>query len=57
MIRLQFYFLILLILCTNFARCIYVITDFGAIPHEDHRGAHVVNAKAFMTAVLKANAT
>ena len=36
---------------------VYVITDFGALAHQDHVSAHKVNAKAFMTAVLKANAT
>lgn len=40
-----------------FANSIYVITDFGALPHQDHRGAHEVNAKAFIAAVIKANST
>jgi hypothetical protein len=38
-------------------KSVYVITDFGAVPHEDTRGAHIANAKAFITAVIKANAT
>jgi hypothetical protein len=41
-------------LCTN---SIYIITDFGAIAHQDELTVHKANAKAFITAVLKANAT
>jgi polygalacturonase len=36
---------------------IYIITDFGAIPHADHRSAHEANAKSFISAILKANST
>ncbi len=36
---------------------VHVITDFGAVPHVDTRGAHIANAKAFVSAVIKANAT
>jgi hypothetical protein len=36
---------------------IYIITNFGAVPHSDHRSAHEANAKAFIAAILKANST
>lgn len=50
-----------LLLCFVFlislTQSIYVTTDFGALPHQDHRSAHIANAKAFMAAVIKANQT
>lgn len=54
---LQISLAVLLCLLTSLRHCIYVITDFGAVANQDHRGAHIVNAKAFMTAVLRANST
>lgn len=48
---------LLTFICSYLTQAIYVITDFGALPHQDHRGAHVVNAKAFIEAVKKANCT
>lgn len=55
MLKIAIYVLCFFLL--NMCQSIYVITDFGAIPHEDHRGAHIANAKAFINAVIKANST
>lgn len=49
--------LLLIALPILITQSVYVITDFGALPHQDHISAHKVNAKAFTTAVLKANST
>ncbi len=40
-----------------FTQSVHVITDFGAVSNVDNRGAHIANAKAFVSAVIKANAT
>lgn len=55
-LNLKFLLLILALLVIA-SKSIYIITDFGALPHQDHRSAHIVNAKAFVQAVLKANST
>jgi hypothetical protein len=39
------------------SQSIYIITNFGAIPYQDHQSVHETNAKAFLDAVIKANST
>lgn len=42
------FMLIILAFLVIASKSIYIITDFGALPHQDHRSAHIVNAKAFV---------
>jgi hypothetical protein len=58
--KCKYIFTVIAILVLNFTQLIdsiYVITDFGALAHQDHRSAHIVNAQAFISAIKKANQT